>query len=112
MGKIKKKENKDYVDELASTLSAERVKRAELEAEKEIFQIRLSELRQNQGIRQEDMKTFTQSGISKLESRKDMKISTLIEYLDNIGLGVEIKAYSKSKEKNKRKKREYVLLKV
>lgn len=45
------------------------------------------------GIRQEDIKGFTQSSISKLESRKDIKVSALIEYLDNIGMGVEIKAY-------------------
>jgi len=38
-----------------------------------------------------------------------MKISTLIEYLDNLGLGLEIKAYSKNK---KRKNDEYILLKV
>ncbi|MDP2754784.1 MAG: XRE family transcriptional regulator, partial [Nitrospirota bacterium] len=52
---------------------------------------------------------FTQSGISKLESRKDMKISTLVEYLQNIGMGLEIKAYPK---KRKHKLDEVVLLKM
>jgi len=37
-----------------------------------------------------------------------MKISTLIEYLDNIGLGIEIKAYTKDKKK---KKEEIIILK-
>ncbi len=105
-----KQKNKDFTDELAAMLPAERLERAKRNAEKEIFQIRLSELRNKMGIRQEDVKGFTQSSISKLESRKDIKISTLIEYLDNIGMGVEIKAYPK----NKRKKTtgEVVLLKV
>ena len=48
------------------------------------------------GIRQEEIKTFARSGISKLESWKDMKVSTLIEYLNSVGMGVEIKAYPKS----------------
>jgi hypothetical protein len=85
----------DFVDELASMMPAERVERANREAEKEIFQIRLAELRKKMGVRQEDIKTFTQSSISKLEARKDMKVSTLIEYLESIGMGLEIKAYPK-----------------
>ncbi|MEW6184978.1 MAG: XRE family transcriptional regulator [Thermodesulfobacteriota bacterium] len=85
----------DFIDELTSMISPERSKRAQKEAEKEIFQIRLSEIRKRMGIRQEDIRSFSQSGISKLESRKDMKISTLVDYLNNIGLGLEIKVYPK-----------------
>lgn len=97
----------DFVDELASTLPKKRINKAKKEAEKEIFQIRLSELREKRGVKQEDIKSFSQSSVSKLESRKDMKISTLIEYLDNLGLGIEIKAYTKDK-----KKKDFVLLKA
>lgn len=89
---------KDFIDELETMLPEERAKRAKKEAEKEIFQIRLSELRKKRGIRQKDIKAFSQSSISKLESRKDIRISTLLEYLDNIGMGVEIKAYPKNKD--------------
>ena len=99
----------DFMDELAAMLPSERVQRAKKEAEKEIFRIRLSELRKQMGIKQEDIRAFTQSGISKLESRKDMKISTLVEYLHNIGMGLEIKAYPK---KRKHKTDEVVLLKM
>jgi transcriptional regulator with XRE-family HTH domain len=102
--------NKDFTTELAEMLPPERVARARKEAEKEIFQIRLSELRKKMGIRQEDIKSFSQSGISKLEARKDIKISTLIEYLKNLGLGIEIKAYQK--HKGEKKTKEYVLLKT
>ena len=89
----------DFVEELTSMLPAERVERAKREAEKEIFQIQLSELRKKMGIRQEDIQSFTQSGISKLESRKDMKVSTLIEYLSSIGMALEIKVYPKNAPK-------------
>ena len=81
---------KNFIYELSSTLSKERVKRAKKEAEEEIFQIQLSELRTKMGLRQEDVKTFTQ--YTKLEKRKDLKISTLVECLDGVGMGVEVKA--------------------
>lgn len=42
------------------------------------------------------MTSFSQSSISKIEGRKDIKISTLIDYLDNLGMGLEIRAYSKA----------------
>jgi hypothetical protein len=90
---------KDFIDELEGSLPQERVRRARNEAEQEIFRIRLSELRKQMGVKQEEIKTFTQSGISKLESRKDMKISTLLEYLASIGMGLEIRAYPKKKHK-------------
>jgi len=105
-----KVKNKDFTTELAEMLPPERVARAKREAEKEIFQIRLSDIRKEMGIRQEDIKTFSQSSISKLEARKDIKVSTLIEYLENLGLGIEIKAYQKSK--GRKKNQEYVLLKI
>ena len=104
-----KVKRKDFINELEGMLPPARVQRAKKEAEKEIFRIRLSELRKQMGVKQEDIRTFTQSGISKLESRKDMKISTLMEYLDNIGMGLEIKVYPK---KRKRNLYEVVLLKM
>lgn len=110
MNTQKKRNQEDFTDELASMLSPERVKRAKREAEKEIFQIRLAELRKSMGIRQEDLPAFSQSAISKLESRKDMKISTLIEYLDNIGMGIEIRVYPRNKENKPQK--EVILLKI
>ena len=61
------------------------------------------------GLKQEDLKAFTQYGISKLESRKDMKISTLVEHLHNIGMGLEIKAYP---IRMKRKVDEVVIIKM
>ncbi len=95
-----KVKRKDFIDELEAMLPPVRVQRAKKEAEKEIFRVKLSVLRKQMGVKQEDIKAFTQSGISKLEARKDMKISTLVEYLDSIGMGVEIKAYPKRKKKN------------
>ena len=106
---MKVKKNTDFINELSTMLPSERVKRAKEDANKEIFLIHLSELRNKMGIRQEDVKSFTQSSISKLESRKDLKISTLLDYLNNIGMGIEIKVFPKKKTKNM--KDEILLLK-
>lgn len=104
-----KKMNSDFLDELAKSLPAESVERARKKATKEIFLIRLSQLRKDRGIKQEDIEAFSQSGISKLEARKDMKLSTLIEYLGEIGMGLEIKAYPKAEHKEDE---EYILVRV
>jgi hypothetical protein len=109
MKTLKTKNKSDFIDELASTLSDKRIKKAQKEAENEIIKIRLSELREKRGFRQEDIKSFSQSSVSKLESRNDMKISTLVEYLDNLGLSIEIKAYPKN---NKKKNEEILILKA
>ncbi|OHD65132.1 MAG: hypothetical protein A2176_00355 [Spirochaetes bacterium RBG_13_51_14] len=109
MKSLKAKNKSDFIDELALTLSDKRIKKAQKEAENEIIKIRLSQIRKKRGLRQEDIKSFSQSSVSKLESRHDMKISTLVEYLDNLGLSIEIKAYPKN---NRRKNEEILILKA
>jgi hypothetical protein len=91
---------KNAVSAMENQMMEEQVHRARLTAEREILSIRLADLRERQGIKQSDLKAFTQSAVSKFEKRKDMKISTLIEYLEDIGMGLEIRAYPKSKESN------------
>jgi hypothetical protein len=44
-----------------------------------------------------------------LEKRKDIRISTLIEYLNNLGMGLEIKTFPKT---NVKKVKEEILLRV
>ena len=75
----------------------------------DIMTIRLEQLREEQNVKQSEMTNFTQSSVSKIEKRKDIKISTLIDYLDSLGMGLEIIAYPKlAVSKNQEK----VLLKV
>ena len=107
-GKIKKT---DFIDELSSMLPSDRAKRARDDANKEIFLIQLADLRKKMGIKQDEIKSFTQSGVSKLEARKDIKISTLLDYLDDIGLGIEIKVFPKRRMQKKQFKDKIVLLK-
>ena len=71
--------------------------------------IRLAQLREEQNVKQSEMVNFTQSSVSKIEKRKDIKISTLIDYLDSLGMGLEIITYPKIPNT---KRQEKVLLKV
>ena len=60
-------------------------------------------------ISESEMVNFTQSSVSKIEKRKDIKISTLIDYLDSLGMGLEIITYPKMAVS---KQQEKILLKV
>lgn len=86
---------KDAIKMMESKMSPEAVKRAQMKAEQDIMTIRLAQLREEKNVKQSEMKNFTQSSVSKIEKRKDIKISTLIDYLDSLGMGLEILTYPK-----------------
>ena len=94
---------------MENNMSAEAVRRAHIKTEQDIMTIRLAQLREEQNIKQSEMANFTQSSVSKIKKRKDMKISTLIDYLDSLGMGLEIITYPKTAASNKQEK---VLLKI
>ncbi len=100
---------KDAIKMMECNMSPEAVRRAHIKAEQDIMAIRLAQLREEQNIKQSEMANFTQSSVSKIEKRKDMKISTLIDYLDSLGMGLKIITYPKQSVS---KKQEKVLLKV
>ena len=52
--------------------------------------LKLAEARKKMGLRQIDIEGFTQAEVSKIENRPDIKLSTLIDYLKSIGMGVKI----------------------
>lgn len=87
--------SKNAVAAMESHMTADQIHKARQIAEREIIAVRLVALRVRQNIKQTDMKAFSQASVSKLEKRKDMKISTLIEYLEGIGMGMEIRVYPK-----------------
>lgn len=100
---------KDAIKMMESNMSPEAVRRTHIKAEQDIMAIRLAQLREEQNVKQSEMTNFTQSSVSKIEKRKDIKISTLIDYLDSLGMGLEIITYPKlAVSKNQEK----VLLKV
>lgn len=86
---------KDAIKMMESAMSPESIKRARIKAEQEIFTLRLAKLREELNIKQLEMLQFNQSSVSKIEKRKDIKLSTLIDYLDSLGMGLEIRACPK-----------------
>jgi transcriptional regulator with XRE-family HTH domain len=47
-------------------------------AQEESLNVRLAILREKYGVKQNEIAAFTQTAVSKLENRKDLRISTLI----------------------------------
>ncbi len=86
---------KNAIKAMEGMMTEEQIRHARTIAEREILAIKLAELRERRGIKQTDFSTFSQTAVSKLEKRKDMKVSTLVEYLDEIGLGLELRVYPK-----------------
>jgi len=84
---------KEAIKMMESKMNSASIRKSHMKAEQEILTIRLAQLRENQKIKQSDMSNFTQSAVSKIEKRKDIKISTLIDYLDSLGMGLTIITY-------------------
>ena len=100
---------KNAIKMMENMMTPESVRKAHIKAEQEILTIRLAQLREIMNKKQTEIKNFTQSSVSKIEKRKDIKISTLIDYLDSLGMGLEITAYPK---KSKIATEKTVLLKI
>ncbi len=99
----------DYFKKAEKNLPHDKVQEANARAEAKALQYHLKEMREKLGIRQGDMIGFSQESISQIENRKDIKISTLIEYLSSLDVGLEIIAHPNKKEY---KKDSYTLLKI
>lgn len=91
------KSKDDFFAFAANHLSAESLRKADSKAKIEIMNIKLAQLREALGIKQTELIGFSQSGVSKLESREDMKLSTFLEYLEAIDMEVEIYAHPRGK---------------
>ena len=99
----------DAIKMMESKMSPESIIRSRIMAEQEILTIKLGQLREKLGVKQDEFNNFSQTSISRLEKRKDIRISTLIEYLNNLGMGLEIKTFPKN---NISKVKEEVLLRI
>jgi len=84
------------ISELDAKMDPAVLARARKMAERESLNIRLGMLREKYGVKQSEISNFTQTAVSKLENRKDIRISTLIDYLDSLGMGLEITACPKN----------------
>jgi hypothetical protein len=97
------------IEAMESMMSPESIERSRKKAEQEIFSIKLGLLREKRGLKQNEVKNFSQTSVSRLERRKDIKISTLVDYLSSLDMGLEIRTYPKN---NKIKMKEEILLRM
>ena len=94
--KAKANKPKNFFGKLQSKFGKKYMEEVEELANKKILKIRLAQLREIAGKKQSDISGFSQASISKIESRNDMKVSTLIDYVHALGMEIEIKASNKS----------------
>ena len=90
------KKYKNFFESAEKSMPSESISLSKENAKKAIFRIKLSELRTKEGLKQTDIKNFSQPSLSRLESRPDMKISTLIDYIHSLNMELEIKVKSKN----------------
>ena len=99
MAKTKVLKKTHPISELDAKMDPAVLARAKKMARGESLNIRLAILREKYKVKQNGITNFTQTAVSKLENRKDIRISTLIDYLDSLGMGLEITAYPKNSAK-------------
>jgi len=87
------------ISELEARMNPAVLARAKKMAQEESLNVRLAILREKYGMKQSDISKFTQTAVCKLENRKDIRISTLINYLDSLGMGLEITARPRNSTK-------------
>lgn len=94
----KKEKYSDFFDSAKKVMPSDKFKRATERGEEIIAFLRLAEARKKMGLRQIDVDGFSQAEVSKIENRSDIKLSTLIDYMKSIGLGIKILGISEDSE--------------
>ncbi len=100
------RKSKDVLDLIESKMSPASIRRSDEKARKILLALRLAEFRRALKVDQRSVPGFTQPAVSKIESRGDIKLSTLIEYCRGLGAEVEISA-----KPSRRPSKRFVLLK-
>ena len=103
------KKLRNAIEAMESMMSPESIERSRKKAEQEILAIKLGQLREKCGLKQNEIKNFSQTSVSRLERRRDIKISTLVDYLSGLDMGLEIRTFPKNK---RIKIKEEILLRV
>jgi hypothetical protein len=98
--KKKIKHNEDFFSHAKKVVGKKRYDEAILKGNKKADEIRLKMAREIIGKNQTEFKGLTQPEVSKIEARKDMKISTLVKYAKGLGMRVQISLIYEDDEKN------------
>jgi hypothetical protein len=92
MRKRRGKSGEDVLKLIESRMSPQSIRRSDAKARKMLLALRLADFRKAMKLDQSAVDGFTQPAVSKIESRGDIKLSTLVEYCRGLGANVEIAA--------------------
>lgn len=90
MKKKTKKHEQDFFSNAKKIVGNERYSKAIKKGQEKAQELRLKMAREQIGLNQADLKGMTQPEVSKIEKRKDLKISTLNKYAKSMGMRVKI----------------------
>lgn len=85
-------------------MSPERIAASDRRVEEELVSLRLRELREKEGVTQEEMArraAVAQEQVSRAERRANPHVETLRRYLDAIGYDLEVVAVKKTGDKRR-----------
>lgn len=88
-----------FNDFIKKNVPKERLEAVNKKARKAIINYKLAEIRKKYNINQTDFPSFKQSSISRIESQKDIKLSTLINYFHDMNMELEIKVKPRKSKK-------------
>jgi hypothetical protein len=92
-----KRKYSDFFESAKKNMSSESIEIAKNKANKILFNMKLSDLRKQSGVKQTKIEGFSQTSISRIEGRDDIKLSTLVDYIHALGMEIEIKVINKKK---------------
>src|SRR5438309_10863103 len=95
----------DLIKLIESKMTHESIRRSDVKAKRMLLALRLAEFRRAMKLDQSSVKGFSQPAVSKIETRGDIKLSTLVEYCRGLGAELEIAA-----KPMRKKGRRFVLL--
>ena len=90
MKKNKTKHNPDFFSHAKDSLGKDRFGKAIKKGQVRTQELRLKAVREKLGMNQKDLKGLTQPEASKIEGRKDLKVSTLKKYARSLGMKLSI----------------------
>lgn len=85
-----KKHNSDFFSHAKKVMGEENFTKAVKKGQGKAHELRLKMAREFIGLNQTELKGMTQPEVSKIEKRKDLKISTLDKYAKAMGMKVKI----------------------
>ena len=98
MKKKTKKHESDFFVHAKKVMGDENYSHAVKKGHNQADEIRLKMARELIGLNQTDLEGMTQPEVSKIEKRKDLKISTLDKYARAMGMKVKISLVSEDEE--------------